>query len=98
MDPRSWRRRAPCLVVSLRHSRQLLEKGDDRPDFLVGHADRAKARHPRHLDAVLDHPEQLAWLKTANDVLEVRWTGIQPLGELRPADARSAVAIGTASV
>ena len=57
----SSRLRGPRLEVRLRNARQLLDEGDDRPDFLVGHLDKAEARHARHVDAVLDHPEQFRW-------------------------------------
>src|SRR5262249_56737583 len=88
---------APRLEVVIRGARQLLEEGDDRPDLLVRHLDRAEARHAGHLDAVLDHPEQLPRLALVDDVLEVGRSGIQAFRELRPLDARPAVAVYAAA-
>src|SRR5262249_51606315 len=67
-------------VVLLAHTRQLLDKRDGRPQLLV--AVIAPGRHPSHLDAVFEDPEQLGgtiklcgfgeiWrlrIKTASDV------------------------------
>src|SRR5262249_44485425 len=83
----------PGLVVGLRHARQFLQEGDDLPDFLVRHFDFAEARHAGHVDAVLDHPEQLVRPAIVDDLLEVGRVGTEPLGELRPLDARRAMAI-----
>src|SRR5204863_8277740 len=43
----------PRLIILVLDGRQLLDEGDDRPDFLVRHLYRAKARHAGHLDPVL---------------------------------------------
>ena len=61
--PRSFKRRlgrgGPRLVVRVRQRRPFPDESDDRPDLLVRRPGRAEARHARHLDAVLDDPEQL---------------------------------------
>src|ERR1700693_5692341 len=59
--------RGPRFEVGLRHVRQLADKSHDRPDFPVVRPDRAKARHCGHLDAVLDHPEQLGGFAFVGD-------------------------------
>src|SRR5690242_20230213 len=84
---------APRLEILVRDRRKLLEEGDDGPDLLVRDVDGAEARHGRHLDAVLDDPEQLPRLALVDDVLEVGRRGLQPFRELGPFDARRAVAI-----
>src|SRR5207248_10928524 len=89
--------RGPRLEVFWRDRRQLLEECDHRPDFLIRHFDAREARHAGHVDAVLDHPEKLARLTRADDLLEIGRIGAQPFRQFCPFDARRAMAVGAAA-
>jgi hypothetical protein len=52
-------RRGPALVVGVGNARQFLDERRNRPDFVVLGAGLREAGHASHVDAVLDHPEQL---------------------------------------
>ena len=92
-----WRGgRGPGLVVGLLDARQFLQEGDDRPDLVVFGAGKRKARHAGHVDAVLDHPEQLRGRAIVNDFLQVRRIGMQAFRKLGPIDAGRAMAVGAA--
>src|SRR5262245_5737842 len=74
---RSLPRCRPGFVFLRAHARQPLDKRGDGPDLVVARPAHAEARHRGHLDAVLDHPEQLAARAFFGDLLEVRWIGLQ---------------------
>src|SRR5258705_4474547 len=90
-------RRGPRLVILRRDRGPFFDEGDDRPDFLVVDADLSEARHARHVDAVLDRPEDDARL-VVGDLLEIGRIGVQAFGELGPLDARPAVTIDAAAL
>src|SRR3546814_2806740 len=60
---RGWHRRSPTLVPCSGSPpapcRAPLQKGDYRPQLLTGMS-RAPGRRARHLQAVLEHPDQLS--------------------------------------
>src|SRR6266480_2834505 len=88
----------PGLEIIVRYARQLLDESHDGPDFPVGHLDGPEARHTRHVDAVLDDPEQLWGRDLVGKILEIGRIGAQAFGELGPIDARRAVTIGAAAL
>src|SRR5262252_9675563 len=88
--------RGPGLEIRLRYSRQLLDEGNDRPDLFVLGADLTEARHSRHFDAVLDHPEELRGLSLLDDVFQIGRIRLQPFREFLPVHARGAVTIAAA--
>src|SRR5512138_59001 len=71
-----FRRPGPALVVGFRDRRQLFDERCDRPDLLILDAGQLEARHARHVDAVLDDPEQLCRREAAGDLLQVGRIGM----------------------
>src|ERR1700735_5624909 len=68
------RRRRPASVIGLRNARKLLDERRDRPEFLVLCSGKEEARHAGHVDAVLDHPEQLRDRAVAGQFAAVKET------------------------
>src|SRR5262249_58564152 len=63
-------RRRPALVILGRYRREPFDEGGNLPDFVIARAGGAEARHAGHLDAVLDHPEQLIRRALGCDLLQ----------------------------
>src|SRR6266850_4869695 len=79
-------------VLLRRHSRQLAQEGDGRPDLLI--AVISPSRHAGHLDAVLDDPEHLAAAIELCRNRKVGRRGVKAVGDVALGDAGCAVAHG----
>src|SRR5438046_1426076 len=66
----------PARGVGVRKARQSLAQCCNRPDLVIPGAGLRDAGHARHVDAVLDHPEQLGRGEFTSDFLQVRRIGM----------------------
>jgi hypothetical protein len=76
-------------VFLLRHSGELFDKSDGRPDLLI--AVVSPSRHAGHLDAVLNNPEQLAVAVELRRNSKVGRCGIKAVGDVASGHAGCAV-------
>ena len=88
----AFQRRLRRAVLVGRQLRQLADERDDRPEVVVGQPELPR-RHARHLDAVLDDPEDLGARPLARRVREVRRRRHQPERERLRRNAGRAMAL-----